>query len=86
MGSERCIRDSVVSADLKPVVLPAEGLVISRTIADILGLRSGDMVEVEVLEGRRQKLMQPISAIVTGYIGLTGFMDLDAMNLSLIHI
>ena len=38
------------------------------------------MVEVEILEGRRQTVMQPVSAIVTGYIGLTGFMDLDAMN------
>jgi putative ABC transport system permease protein len=70
----------VVSADLKPVVLPAEGVVISRALANILGLRTGDMVEVEILEGRRQTVMQPVSAIVTGYIGLTGFMDLDAMN------
>lgn len=38
------------------------------------------MVEIEMLEGRRQKLMQPVSAIITGYIGLSAFMTLDALN------
>ena len=34
----------------------------------------------QVLEGRRQTVMEPVSAIITGFIGLTAYMDLDAMN------
>ena len=33
-----------------------------------------------MLEGSRQTVLQPVSAIITGYIGLTAYMDLDAMN------
>ena len=60
--------------------MPPDGLVISQALADVLNLRVGDMAEVEMLEGRRQTVMQPVSAIVTGYIGLSAYMDLDAMN------
>ena len=70
----------VLSEDLIPVTLPSEGLVISQAVADILKLRTGELVEVEIMEGRRQKILQPVSAIITGYIGLTSYMDLDAMN------
>jgi putative ABC transport system permease protein len=70
----------VLSGDLKPVVLPEQGLVISQAVADILGIRVGENVEVEVLEGRRQTMLQPVSAIITGYLGLTAYMDLGALN------
>jgi putative ABC transport system permease protein len=70
----------VLDQDLNPVVLPEQGLVISREVANILRVRVGDKVEIEVLEGRRQRLQQTVSAIITGYIGLTAYMDLDAMN------
>ncbi|WP_373504462.1 ABC transporter permease, partial [Aestuariivirga sp.] len=70
----------LLSAKMEPVSMPPDGLVISQALADVLNLRVGDMAEVEMLEGRRQTVMQPVSAIVTGYIGLSSYMDLDAMN------
>lgn len=70
----------VLDGGLKPVVLPSEGLVISDTLARLLRVGIGDEIEVEILEGRRQTVMQPVSAIITGFIGLTAYMNLDAMN------
>jgi putative ABC transport system permease protein len=70
----------VLDGQLRPVVLPGEGLVISDALARVLKLRIGDEVEVQILEGRRQTVMQPVSAIITGFIGLTAYMNLDAMN------
>jgi putative ABC transport system permease protein len=70
----------VLDGELRPVVLPDEGVVISDTLARLLGIEIGDEVEVQVLEGRRQTVMQPVSAIITGFIGLTAYMNLDAMN------
>ena len=70
----------VLLADLSPVVLPPDGIALSKTTADILGLRLGDMVEIEVLEGDRRVVSQPVSAIISGYLGLTAYMDLDALN------
>jgi putative ABC transport system permease protein len=70
----------VLDGALQPVILPERGIVISEALARILEVRTGDMVEVDVLEGKRQKLLEPVSAIITGYIGLTAYMNLDAMN------
>jgi putative ABC transport system permease protein len=70
----------VLDGQLVPVSLPDRGLVISEALAELLKLRVGDKVTVEVLEGRRQTLDVPVSAIITGFIGLTAYMNLDAMN------
>ena len=70
----------VLGEDLVPVVLPAEGIVIGKAVADILGLRTGDQVTVEVLEGDRRTISVPVSAIITGFLGLTAYMDIDALN------
>jgi len=70
----------VLDGRLTPVVLPSNGLVISEALAQILRVAPGDVVEVELLEGRRQTVRQPVSAIITGFIGLTAYMNLDAMN------
>lgn len=70
----------ILDPDLRPVLLPDSGIVVTEALAQVLNLRTGDMVEVDVQEGRRPKRLQPVSAIVTGYIGLAAFMDLDALN------
>jgi putative ABC transport system permease protein len=70
----------VIASDLKPVVLPPAGIVLSEALARVLNVKVGENVEVEVLEGRRQTVLQPVSAIVAGYIGLTAYTSLDAMN------
>ena len=70
----------VLDVSLAPVSLPAEGIAISQALADVLKLRTGDRVEVQLLEGRRQTVLLPVSVITTGYIGLSAVMNLDAMN------
>ena len=70
----------VLDGSLRPVTLPAQGLVISDALARILNLRTGDRVEIEVLEGGRQTKLVPVAAIITGFIGLTAFMDISALN------
>ena len=70
----------VLDGDLRPVTLPERGVVISDSLAHLLRLRTGDMVTVSVLEARRKTHLVPVSAIVTGFIGLTAYMDIEAMN------
>lgn len=70
----------VLDTKLAPITLPAEGIAISQALADVLKLRTGDVVEVQLLEGRRETVLLPVSAITTGYIGLSAFMNLGAMN------
>jgi len=70
----------VLDEELRPVEMPREGLALTSALAEILGARLGDTVEVELIErgGRVERL--PVAAIITGYLGLGAYMDLAAAN------
>jgi putative ABC transport system permease protein len=69
-----------VDIGLSRVALPPEGVLMTDFLAGMLGLRVGDEVEIEVLEGRQRKLRAPVVALVREYIGVQAYMSLDAMN------
>jgi len=70
----------VVDARLRPMTLPTEGLLVNDALASALEVRPGDAVTVEVLEGARPTRTAVVSGIVTEYLGLSAYMDLDAVN------
>jgi putative ABC transport system permease protein len=70
----------VLDLDLDPVVLPETGLALSDRVANLLGVRRGDLVEVELLEGTRRTVEVPVTAIIQSYLGLMVFMDIDALD------
>lgn len=63
-----------------PVVLPSRGLVISRRLAEILECRVGDLVRVDVLEGRRMVQQVPVSRILDDYLDLNAYMDVKEVR------
>lgn len=69
----------IIDTDLRPVVLPEGGLAISSMLAQILNVRVGDFVEVDLLEGQRRTVSLPISALVEDYFGIRGMMDFKAL-------
>ncbi|MBE7490513.1 MAG: FtsX-like permease family protein [Planctomycetes bacterium] len=70
----------VVDENLRPVAMPADGLVLSRWLGRALGVKAGDSVQVEVLEARRPALSVPVAALVDDFVGLNAYMDLDALG------
>jgi putative ABC transport system permease protein len=62
------------------VRVPPEGLVLSTKLAEVLGVGRGEMVQVEVLEGRRPVREVPVVALFETYIGTPAYMDLNAVN------
>ena len=57
--------------------MPEDGLVMSEKLAEVLGARIGDEVQVEVLEGRRPVATVPIRGLVTDFAGVAAYMDID---------
>lgn len=53
--------------------LPAEGLMLSRQLADKLDITAGGMVRVELLGGRRTEARLPVTAIIDEYIGARAY-------------
>jgi len=70
----------VMTRDGRPVTVPAEGLVLSRKLGEILALREGDRVRVEVLEGRHSTWDVPIASLVDDSLGLQAYMRIDALR------
>ena len=69
-----------IDARLQPVALPEDGLVLNDYLAARLGVRVGDTLWVEVLEGRQKKLQLPVARLVREHVGLQAYMNLDALN------
>ncbi|MEO5714132.1 MAG: FtsX-like permease family protein [Luteolibacter sp.] len=63
-----------------PIILPKEGLLMSKKLAEVIGARIGDEVEVQVLEGRRPVLHIPIRGLVTDFAGVAAYMDISALR------
>ena len=70
----------VVDASLSPVALPADGLVLSTKLAEILDVRSGDTVRVELLEGTRRTRPVVVAAVVDEYMGTSAYMEISALQ------
>jgi len=69
----------IIDAGLHPVVLPEEGLAISGMLAKVLGVRVGDTVEVDLLEGQHRTVDLPVAATVEDYFGIRAMMDARAL-------
>ncbi|MBI3467592.1 MAG: FtsX-like permease family protein [Planctomycetes bacterium] len=70
----------LLDKDMKPVLLPPEGLVLNSELAKILGAEVGESVTVEVLEGERFVRQVPVTGLVDEFIGLAAYMDIRALR------
>ncbi|OFW38511.1 MAG: ABC transporter permease [Acidobacteria bacterium RIFCSPLOWO2_12_FULL_67_14b] len=70
----------VVDQQGRPRPLPPEGLVLSRMLGVVLGAGPGDMVQVEVLEGRRPVRQVRVAGVIDDIMGLQAYMDIAALG------
>jgi putative ABC transport system permease protein len=70
----------VYDARGRAIDLPPEGLVISTMLAKLLQVGPGDLITIEVLEGRRPVLEVPVAATFETYIGSPAYMEIGALN------
>ncbi|MBP6405843.1 MAG: ABC transporter permease [Proteobacteria bacterium] len=70
----------IIDIQGKAVDLPEDGLVMTDRLARKLGLRVGDTVLAEVLDGRRSTLRLTLSATAAEMMGLNAYMDRGALN------
>jgi putative ABC transport system permease protein len=70
----------IIDVGLHTVALPEAGLAISAMLAQILGVQTGDFVEVDLLDGQRRTVTLPIAVQVEDYFGLRAMMDADALS------
>ncbi len=70
----------ILDARLSPVAIPPSGILLTDHLGNILGVRAGDLLTVEVLEGSRPVREVPVAGLVKQYVGVSAYMDLSAVN------
>ena len=70
----------IIDADGKHIRLPSQGVVISRYLADQLGMNSPGPLRAEILEGNRPERVVEVMDIVDDFLGASAYMELDALH------
>ncbi len=65
----------LVAADGTITPIPDRGVVLTRKLADLLGIARGSVVRVETLEGRRIAFDAPVVATVDEAVGISAYMN-----------
>jgi putative ABC transport system permease protein len=73
----------IIDVDWREILPAGDGLVLADRLAEKLGLRAGDVVQAEVLEGRPRTLNLVVDATVREMMGLNAYMRREALNRAL---
>jgi putative ABC transport system permease protein len=72
-----------VNARLESIEMRQEGVILATSLADKLGIRPGEMLTVEVREGRQPVLRIPVIGIAESLLGSPAYMEIGALNRAL---
>lgn len=70
----------IIASDGQAVAAPPQGLLLSRRLAAQLAVQPGDMIEVEFQGGINETHLVRLAGIVTQYIGLGAYMDIETLS------
>ncbi len=77
---ENAVLNRLLDAQGRRIVLPKDGLVMSKALAEALGITTGQLVRVVVLEGKRPVLQLPVRGLIEDFSGVSAFMDIEALR------
>lgn len=70
----------IVDQNLRAQQPPPTGVLLSAMLADRLGVRAGDRVEVAILEGRRPRIELTVEGTTDDLLGSAAYLDLEFLN------
>ena len=70
----------LMDKNLHSVYLPSDGVVMTTKLAEILGVKPGDILTVEVLEGNRPVRQITVAGLVDELLGVQAYIDIHALN------
>jgi putative ABC transport system permease protein len=77
---ENSMHSRVLDQASRVLNLPPRGMIVSAKLAEALGAKVGDMLLVEVLEGKRRMEEVPLSGLAEDFAGVAAYMEIHAVN------
>lgn len=71
---------SVLDSHLRPIEIPPQGLLLTDHLAQFLGVKPGDYLQVSLQEGRRPQLEIPVVGLVQEYIGVGAYLHQTGLS------
>lgn len=72
-----------VDDKMQPIQMRKEGVILATPLADILHIKPGETLTIEVREGRRPVLEVPVIGIAHTLLGAPAFMEMETLNRAL---
>lgn len=72
-----------MTADVQPIYIRSDGVILAQSLADKLNIAAGEILRIEVREGRRPVLDVPVVGISQTLLGAPAYMELAALNAAL---
>lgn len=70
----------LLDTDLKIIDVPEHGVILTDYLAELLHIRPGDMLTLEVLEGQRPTVQVPVVGTAKEYLGVSAYMQRTSLN------
>ncbi|MEF8734912.1 MAG: FtsX-like permease family protein [Candidatus Accumulibacter meliphilus] len=70
----------VVDAEMAAVFVRRDGLILTAALAKLLHIEAGEVLSIEVREGRRPVLELPVVGVAQTLLGATAYMEISALN------
>ena len=70
----------LLDTKLNRIDLPADGVILTDYLAELLHIKTGDMLTIEVLEGHRPTVQVPVVGTAKEYLGVNAYMQRAALN------
>ena len=70
----------LIDKNLHSVYLPSDGVVMTTKLAEMLSVKPGELLTVEVLEGNRPVRQITVAGLVDELLGLQVYIDIQALN------
>lgn len=70
----------IMDADMRPIPPPPTGILLIGRVAEALGVRVGDNVEVELVERDHRKVSVPVTGISQSLVGIDAYMQIEALH------
>lgn len=71
---------NVLDAKLQPIMIPEQGLLLTDHLAQLLGVKPGDVLRVNVQDGRRPQLEIAVVGLVQEYVGVGAYMHYSGLS------
>jgi putative ABC transport system permease protein len=70
----------LLDTNLNEIHLPPNGVILTDYLAELLHIKPGDMLTIEVLEANRAIVQVPVVGTTKEYLGMNAYMQRDALN------